>query len=79
MPAHLIEDETLIDERWLDGIETVGLTSGASAPEQLVRRVCDWFRAHGVEEIAGLRRCGRRRRLLPAPGGGPPHPPRRLR
>jgi 4-hydroxy-3-methylbut-2-enyl diphosphate reductase len=50
--AHLIEDETAIDERWLDGAETVGLTSGASAPERLVTRVCDWFRARGVEDVS---------------------------
>jgi 4-hydroxy-3-methylbut-2-enyl diphosphate reductase len=49
--AHLIEDEAAIDERWLERAETVGLTSGASVPEHLVRRVCDWFRARGVEEI----------------------------
>jgi 4-hydroxy-3-methylbut-2-enyl diphosphate reductase len=49
--AHLIEDETKIAERWLDGVESVGLTSGASAPEWLVQRVCDWFRARGVDEI----------------------------
>jgi 4-hydroxy-3-methylbut-2-enyl diphosphate reductase len=49
--AHLIDDETQIDERWLKDIETVGLTSGASAPERLVARVCDWFRAQGVSEI----------------------------
>jgi 4-hydroxy-3-methylbut-2-enyl diphosphate reductase len=49
--AHLIEDETGIDEAWLEGSETVGLTSGASAPESLVKRVCEWFRRRGVEEI----------------------------
>jgi 4-hydroxy-3-methylbut-2-enyl diphosphate reductase len=49
--AHLIEDETEIDERWLEGVESVGLTSGASAPERLVARVCEWFRAYGVGEI----------------------------
>jgi 4-hydroxy-3-methylbut-2-enyl diphosphate reductase len=49
--AHLIEDETGIDERWLEGVHTVGLTSGASAPERLVVRVCDWFRARGVSDI----------------------------
>jgi len=49
--AHLIEDETAIDERWLAGAETVGLTSGASAPERLVTRVCQWFREHGVDDI----------------------------
>ena len=31
--AHLIDDETDIDEAWLDGVRTVGLSSGASAPE----------------------------------------------
>jgi 4-hydroxy-3-methylbut-2-enyl diphosphate reductase len=49
--AHLIDDETGIDEHWLARAETVGLTSGASAPERLVERVCDWFRARGVTEI----------------------------
>jgi 4-hydroxy-3-methylbut-2-en-1-yl diphosphate reductase len=49
--GHLIDDETEIDERWLADVETVGLTSGASAPERLVARVCDWFRAQGVGEI----------------------------
>jgi 4-hydroxy-3-methylbut-2-en-1-yl diphosphate reductase len=49
--AHLIDDESEIDERWLERAATVGLTSGASAPEHLVERVCDWFRAHGVEQI----------------------------
>ena len=55
VPAHLIDDETDIDESWLDGPETVGLTSGASAPEKLVERVCDWFRARGVESISAHR------------------------
>jgi 4-hydroxy-3-methylbut-2-en-1-yl diphosphate reductase len=49
--AHLIEDENSIDERWLAGAETVGLTSGASAPERLVTRVCLWFRERGVHDI----------------------------
>ena len=49
--AHLIDDETEIDELWLEQAETVGLTSGASAPERLVERVCDWFRARGVNQI----------------------------
>jgi 4-hydroxy-3-methylbut-2-enyl diphosphate reductase len=49
--AHLIDDETEIDTAWLDGVETVGITSGASAPEKLVARTCDWFRARGVDSI----------------------------
>src|SRR5438067_8017863 len=49
VPAHLVDDARGIDERWLDGCETVGLTSGASAPERLVSEVCGWFRARGAE------------------------------
>jgi 4-hydroxy-3-methylbut-2-enyl diphosphate reductase len=54
IPAHLIEDETAIDEEWLESIETVGLTSGASAPESLVRRVVGWFRSRGVTQVEEL-------------------------
>ena len=56
--AHLIEDESAIDASWLDGRRVVGLTSGASAPERLVTRVCEWFRARGVgsfDEVATVR------------------------
>ena len=49
--SYLIDDETEIDERWLEGVETVGLTSGASAPEHLVTRVCEWFGARGTADI----------------------------
>ena len=49
--SHLIEDETEIDDAWLDGVETAGITSGASAPERLVVRVVDWFRAKGIDNI----------------------------
>jgi 4-hydroxy-3-methylbut-2-enyl diphosphate reductase len=49
--SHLIDDEREIDEAWLEGCEIVGVTSGASAPERLVRSVCDWFRARGVTDI----------------------------
>jgi 4-hydroxy-3-methylbut-2-enyl diphosphate reductase len=53
--AHLIDDETEIDEAWTEGVEIAGVTSGASAPEKLVERVCDWFRARGVTEIEPYR------------------------
>jgi 4-hydroxy-3-methylbut-2-enyl diphosphate reductase len=48
-PAHLVDDIRGIDEAWLQGCETVGLTSGASAPERLVADVCAWFAARGAE------------------------------
>jgi 4-hydroxy-3-methylbut-2-enyl diphosphate reductase len=55
VPSYLIDDETHIDAAWLNGVETVGVTSGASAPEKLVERVCEWFRARGVEQIEPYR------------------------
>ena len=55
IPAYLIDDESEIEESWLDTAETVGITSGASAPEKLVNRVCDWFRARGVTDIQPYR------------------------
>ncbi len=51
VPAYLIDDETEIDEAWLDGVEVLGVTSGASAPERLVRGVLDWFSARGVDDV----------------------------
>jgi 4-hydroxy-3-methylbut-2-en-1-yl diphosphate reductase len=53
--AYLIDDETEIDERWLAAADVAGVTSGASAPEKLVERVCDWFRARGVQAIEPYR------------------------
>ena len=47
--AHLVDDVRAIDEDWLEGCETVGLTSGASAPERLVAEVCAWFEGRGAE------------------------------
>jgi 4-hydroxy-3-methylbut-2-enyl diphosphate reductase len=53
--SYLIDDESEIDESWTDGVSVVGVTSGASAPEKLVQRVCDWFRDRGVTEIEPYR------------------------
>ncbi|HKT44138.1 MAG TPA: 4-hydroxy-3-methylbut-2-enyl diphosphate reductase [Gaiellaceae bacterium] len=49
--AHLVDDASEIDARWLEGVAIAGVTSGASAPERLVQGVCDWFRARGVDDI----------------------------
>jgi 4-hydroxy-3-methylbut-2-enyl diphosphate reductase len=54
-PAYLIDDESEIEETWLEGADTAGITSGASAPEKLVGRVCDWFRERGVQDIESYR------------------------
>jgi 4-hydroxy-3-methylbut-2-enyl diphosphate reductase len=53
--SYLVDDEAEIDEAWLEGVEIVGVTSGASAPEKLVVRVCDWFRERGVTDIEPYR------------------------
>jgi 4-hydroxy-3-methylbut-2-enyl diphosphate reductase len=55
VPSHLIDDDSEIDERWFDGVEVVGITSGASAPEKLVQAVCAWFRARSIERIEPYR------------------------
>jgi 4-hydroxy-3-methylbut-2-en-1-yl diphosphate reductase len=50
--SQLVDDVSEIDEAWLDGVETVGVTSGVSAPKRLVQDVCDWFRAQGVTDVS---------------------------
>ena len=49
--AHLIDDISQIDPDWLEGVECLGITAGASAPEYLVEEVVSYFRARGVREI----------------------------
>ncbi len=51
VPAHLIDTAAQIDPSWLDGVEVVGLTSGASAPEVLVEEVIAWFRQRGTDHV----------------------------
>ncbi|MCH8502239.1 MAG: 4-hydroxy-3-methylbut-2-enyl diphosphate reductase [Aliidiomarina sp.] len=55
--AHLIDDASCIDPAWLEGVERVGVTAGASAPEILVQNVVRWLQARGkditVEERSG--------------------------
>ncbi len=50
-PAHLVDDETSVDPAWLDGASTVGLTSGASAPEWLVHRMLGWLAERGFDRV----------------------------
>jgi len=53
--ARLIEDETAIEPCWLDGVQTVGLTAGASAPEHLVACVVSTLRSLGADEVEEVR------------------------
>ncbi|HLM49640.1 MAG TPA: 4-hydroxy-3-methylbut-2-enyl diphosphate reductase [Solirubrobacteraceae bacterium] len=52
--AYLIDHEGQVRENWLRGRRTVGITSGASAPEELVQRLIDFFRSRGTEDVAEL-------------------------
>jgi 4-hydroxy-3-methylbut-2-enyl diphosphate reductase len=47
--AHLIDDPEQIDPIWLADVRAVGVTSGASAPEDVTRSVIAWMRRHGVD------------------------------
>ncbi len=53
--SHLIDNHTQVREEWLEGVETVGITSGASAPEELVERLVEFFRERGAGEVSELR------------------------
>jgi 4-hydroxy-3-methylbut-2-en-1-yl diphosphate reductase len=49
--AELIDDESDVDLRWLDGVGTIGLTAGASAPESMVERVVGALEGLGPVEV----------------------------
>ncbi|MEU3185207.1 4-hydroxy-3-methylbut-2-enyl diphosphate reductase [Streptomyces sp. NPDC006923] len=49
--AHLVDGADEIDEAWLDGVSTVGVTSGASVPEILVEGVLEWLSGRGFEDV----------------------------
>jgi 4-hydroxy-3-methylbut-2-enyl diphosphate reductase len=49
--SHLIDNESQVREEWLDGKRVVGITSGASAPEELVKRLVNWFRERGTDDV----------------------------
>ena len=50
--SYLIDNESQVQEEWLEGKRVVGITSGASAPEQLVQGLVDFFRDRGTTDIA---------------------------
>lgn len=47
--AYLIDDYAAIEEKWLDGVRRVGITSGASVPERLVQEACEFFQRQGAQ------------------------------
>jgi len=53
--SHLIDNAAQVQEEWLAGVETVGITSGASAPEELVEALVEFFRERGADDVSELR------------------------
>jgi 4-hydroxy-3-methylbut-2-enyl diphosphate reductase len=54
VPSYLIDDRRFLRDEWLDGVKTVAVTAGASAPEHLVQELIDALRERGfgaVEEV----------------------------
>ena len=49
--SHLIDNEGQVEEEWLAGKRVVGISSGASAPEELVQRLVAFFRERGTEQV----------------------------
>jgi 4-hydroxy-3-methylbut-2-enyl diphosphate reductase len=54
VPSYLIEDANALDARWLDGISAVGITAGASAPDELVEELVERLREMDEIEIERL-------------------------
>jgi 4-hydroxy-3-methylbut-2-enyl diphosphate reductase len=50
--SYLIDNENQVREEWLEGKTTVGISSGASAPEELVQRLVDFFKERGTEDVS---------------------------
>ena len=49
VPAYLVNDLREIDPQWLEIVERVGITSGASVPDRLVQQIADYFKQLGAE------------------------------
>jgi len=53
--SHLIDNSLQVEDDWLEDVVTVGITSGASAPEELVSQLVAFFRDRGAQEVSELR------------------------
>jgi len=51
VPAYLVDDLTEVQQRWLDNVQTVALTAGASAPENLVQQLVEFLQQRGFAQL----------------------------
>jgi len=51
LPAYLIDHADEVDPAWLEGVERVGVTAGASAPEYLVEELINWLQENGASSV----------------------------
>ncbi len=54
VPTYLVEEPAALKPEWLQGVKTVGVTAGASAPEDLVQGLIEALRIHGATEVTSL-------------------------
>ncbi|WP_219470086.1 4-hydroxy-3-methylbut-2-enyl diphosphate reductase [Nonomuraea rhizosphaerae] len=50
--SYLVDNASFIRDEWLDGVDTVGVTSGASVPEELVEEVLARLAGHGFDDVS---------------------------
>ncbi len=51
VPAYLVDDESQVRQEWLEGVSSVAVTAGASAPEILVQRLISSLQTHGFDQV----------------------------
>lgn len=54
VPSYLIEDPSKLDPRWLEGIDVIGITAGASTPEELVHELIERLKEYADLEISTM-------------------------
>jgi 4-hydroxy-3-methylbut-2-enyl diphosphate reductase len=54
IPTYLVEEPAALQSEWLNGVKTVGVTAGASAPEDLVQGLIQALRVHGATDVTTL-------------------------
>jgi 4-hydroxy-3-methylbut-2-enyl diphosphate reductase len=54
VPAHLLDDRSFLKEKWFQGVDTVSVTAGASAPEHLVQELIDALQRMGYSHLEEL-------------------------